>query len=166
MTSLLSIPRPPAATDRWTGAQLAGLAIAAAADPRRWAHRVEFHETERFALQIERDDDHDLWLLSWLPGQQTGWHDHGGSTGAFAVARGAILERRIVAGRGGHEIRLGPGASRIVPDPVLHDVGNPYGTPAVSLHAYSPPLETMTYFDEHLAIAQVADVRVPGSRER
>ena len=33
------------------------------------------------------------WLLSWLPGQGTGLHDHGGSAGAFAVVRGTLHER-------------------------------------------------------------------------
>jgi hypothetical protein len=28
----------------------------------------------------------------------------------------------------------------------VHDVGNPTGSPAVSIHAYSPPLSQMTFF--------------------
>src|SRR3712207_8332217 len=33
-----------------------------------------------------------VWLLSWLPGQGTGLHDHGGSAGALAVVRGTLSE--------------------------------------------------------------------------
>jgi hypothetical protein len=32
--------------------------------------------------------------LSWLPGQATGFHDHGGSAGAFAVVWGTLLPAR------------------------------------------------------------------------
>lgn len=148
----------------WSGRELAGLVVAAASDARRWSRLVEFDEQERFALKIDENDEHDLWLLTWLPGQTTGWHDHGGSTGAFAVARGALRERRFAPGRGVQEIRLGAGASRIVPDPVLHHVGNHDVSRAISLHAYSPPLQTMTYFDEQQNVLEVADVRVPGAR--
>ena len=38
------------------------------------------------------DDDHEVWLLSWLPGQRTGFHDHGESVGAFTVARTMLFE--------------------------------------------------------------------------
>jgi len=154
----------PSPIQPWTGRELAGLAVAAATDARRWRHLIEFDENERFALKIDETDEHDLWLLTWLPEQETGWHDHGGSIGAFAIARGALCERRFVRGRGRQELRLGPGGSRIVPDPVLHNVANRDGARAISLHAYSPPLRTMTYFDEKQNVQQVADVRVPGAR--
>lgn len=151
---------------RWSGRQLAEFVTDAAADARRWARLVGFDEHERFALKLDEDDERDLWLLTWLPGQHTGWHDHGGSNGAFAVARGALHERRYVAGHGRREIRLGPRASRIVPDPVLHDVRNQGPASAISLHAYSPPLRTMTYFDERLDVSQIADIQAPGARAR
>jgi hypothetical protein len=34
-------------------------------------------------------------VISWLPGQGTGFHDHGGSAGAFAVVWGTLLEWRV-----------------------------------------------------------------------
>jgi rhodanese-related sulfurtransferase len=33
----------------------------------------------------ERSDTHEVWAISRMPGQGTGFHDHGGSAGAFAV---------------------------------------------------------------------------------
>ena len=45
------------------------------------------------------DPAYELWLLSWLPGQRTGFHDHGDAAGAFAVADGALLESTARPGR-------------------------------------------------------------------
>jgi hypothetical membrane protein len=39
---------------------------------------------------------HEVWVISWLPGQATGFHDHGGSAGAFAVVWGTLMECRVV----------------------------------------------------------------------
>lgn len=148
MIATIDTPYVCTSHQRWSGTRLAGLVAETLAEPARWVKQVKFDDTERFCLLLDRDDEHDLWLLTWLPGQETGWHDHGGSTGAFTVARGALRERRPLARRGLQDVRLGPGASRLVPNPVLHNVGNHDAAPAVSLHAYSPPLSTMTFFDD------------------
>jgi len=39
------------------------------------------------------------WLISWLPGQSTGFHDHGGPTARSGVVWGALDE--CVAPRSG-----------------------------------------------------------------
>ncbi len=166
-TSLRSSFRASAGTRhplRRSGQDLVEVTAAAARDAQRWERLARFDEDERFALLLDRTGEHDLWLLTWLPGQGTGWHDHGGSTGAFTVARGSLRERRAVPGRRCHTVAIGSAVSRIVPDPVLHDVRNVLTTPAISFHAYSPPLTTMTYFDDDLTVRHVADVRIPGAR--
>ena len=81
--------------------RLAGLtqlvrSIAARQD--RWADLVRYHAGERWYQRLEQTGNHELWLLSWLPGQRTGFHDHFGSAGAFAVVRGEVQERTIPAG--------------------------------------------------------------------
>ena len=43
----------------------------------------------------------EAWLLTWLPGQGTEWHDHGGSAGAFLPVRGALTERQAMVQRDG-----------------------------------------------------------------
>ena len=40
-------------------------------------------------------DDYEAWLLTWLPGQSTGLHDHGGSAGAFTVLSGVVEESTL-----------------------------------------------------------------------
>jgi predicted metal-dependent enzyme (double-stranded beta helix superfamily) len=94
------------------------------------------------------DEEHEMWLLSWLPGQHTGFHDHGGSAGALAVARGLLLERAAPGGRPEPAGRvLSAGAVRSFGPAYVHDVRNDSACPAVSIHAYSPPLARMRRYE-------------------
>lgn len=88
----------------------------------------------------------DVWLLSWLPGQATDLHDHGPSAAAFMVVRGELAEVRVDAdGRWSrHRREAGPVTS--VPPGLVHDVHGAGSGPAVSIHAYSPPLRRMTFY--------------------
>ena len=89
-----------------------------------------------------RTPAYELWLLSWLPGQQTGFHDHGDAAGAFAVADGAPAGEHRPAGPRGRSAaaRCAPARSARSAPAYVHDVRNVCGRPAVSVHAYSPPL--------------------------
>jgi len=40
--------------------------------------------------------DFEVWMLSWLPGQVTPIHDHGGAVTATTVLSGTVLEDRFV----------------------------------------------------------------------
>src|ERR1039457_1316495 len=62
------------------------------ADQARWSQLVRFTEPQRWYQRLELADDYEIWLLSWLPGQHTGFHDHGEAAGAFAVTRGRLSE--------------------------------------------------------------------------
>jgi len=73
----------------------------------------------------------------------TGFHDHDLSSGAVVVAQGSVVEERLRLG-GAPEVR------RYVPGDVfdfspmdIHRVVHAGGTPATTLHAYSPPLRRM-----------------------
>jgi hypothetical protein len=64
--------------------------------------------------------DYEIWVISWLPGQSTGFHDHGASSGAFAVATGILEEHRP-----GERTRvIHPGKSLAFGSNYAHDVGN------------------------------------------
>ena len=123
----------------------AGLATRAqllAGHPEDWLERVRLSPDGRWYERVHADSDHEVWLISWLPGQATGLHDHGGSCGAFAVAFGALEERDITSVRavGVGEVRqFGPGH--------LHDVRNTSTAPAISVHVYAPPLAMMRRYD-------------------
>ena len=51
------------------------------------------HDTEtRFYRQLYRDPNVDVWLICWVDGQSTGYHDHDRSSGAVCVCTGTLLE--------------------------------------------------------------------------
>jgi hypothetical protein len=108
---------------------------------------VDYDESERWHQRIYRDQRVDVWLISWLPTQGTELHDHGGSAGSFTVLDGTLTEAvvnrqgRLVDNRHASGESVGFGAHYV------HDVRNLSDQPAVSVHAYSPPLTTMTYYD-------------------
>ena len=93
----------------------------------------------RYRLLLE-DARLDVWVLSWMPGQATGYHDHGSSNVALTTLQGSVLERQIRLGWPNIERELAPGFVQPGPAGYIHSVSHSCGTPAVTLHAYSPPL--------------------------
>ncbi len=112
---------------------------------------VDFDENERWHQRIYRDKRIDIWLISWLPTQGTELHDHGGSSGAFTVLTGALTES-VPCGYADGRVQIRD-TERAAGDAVkfgrhyIHDVRNTGTQAAISVHAYSPPLSSMTYYD-------------------
>lgn len=104
-----------------------------AADRDRWAHLLRYDPDERFAALVDRTPGQEVWLLSWLPGQATGLHDHGTASGAFTIVSGELME--YVAHRG-RTHQLGVGQSRVFGPGYAHEVRNAGPDPAVSIHVY------------------------------
>ncbi|MFD9128575.1 cysteine dioxygenase [Kitasatospora sp. NPDC059571] len=116
--------------------------------PEEWIHRVRLATGDRWYERLSAADDHEVWLISWLPGQSTGFHDHGGSRGAFTVALGELEELSLGGPDDGLLVRRLPsGAERAFGAAYLHDVRNTSAGPAVTIHAYSPPLSSMARYD-------------------
>lgn len=99
----------------------------------RWAHLLRYDPDERFAALVDSTPRQQIWLMSWLPGQGTGLHDHGAAAGAFTVVSGVLTEH--VAHRGTTS-PLVVGQSRVFGPGYVHEVRNAGGDPAVSLHVY------------------------------
>ncbi len=108
-----------------------------------WMDKVRLSSKGRWYQRLYHGPDHDIWVISWLPGQSTGFHDHGESAGAFVVATGFLEEHR--PGERPHAIF--PGKPRSFSANYAHDVRNVSLAPAVSIHAYSPPLEEMNEYE-------------------
>ena len=53
-----------------------------------WMDKVRLHAERRWYERLYHGPNYDTWVISWLPGQSTGFHDHGASSGAFVVATG------------------------------------------------------------------------------
>jgi Cysteine dioxygenase type I len=115
----------------------------------RWPGALD---TRRRAWRLmARTPEFDAWLIAWPKGGKVELHDHGASTGAVSVIRGALVEAVPRHDDAGHltlvrrELRagatLGFGAGHV------HDVTNESDEHALSLHVYSPALTSMTYYE-------------------
>jgi hypothetical protein len=122
-----------------------------AEEVRDGVHLIDFDSEDRWHRRIYRDGIVDVWLIGWLPEQGTQLHDHGGSSGAFTVVSGSLSEATYLASgprAGTLRDRLhGPDRSIGFNGDYIHDVRNLSENPAISVHAYSPPLTSMSYYD-------------------
>ena len=142
------VNRARASRTRLSQARLGQIVGAVAARPGSWSELVRFDAGRRWYQRLDLAEDHEVWLLSWLPGQGTGFHDHGISAGAFAVARGALQEWTAPGGRPSQAgVTMAQGAVRSFGSWYVHHVINASAQRAVSVHAYSPPLESMRRFE-------------------
>ncbi|WP_031068325.1 cysteine dioxygenase [Streptomyces sp. NRRL S-118] len=132
----------PAKAHPSTVAEFAGLARSIAADRARWAPLVQYDATSRWYHRLRTGPGYEVWLLSWVPGQGTGLHDHGGSSGVLTVLEGRLTERTDRGAR-----KLSPGAQRVFAPGYAHEVVNDSLEPAVSLHVYYPGLTDMPMHD-------------------
>ena len=120
--------------------QLDSLVQGIVARPDLWRPlTVRAVDRRRYRLLYE-DGRVDVWVLSWMPGQGTGFHDHESSGVGLAVAQGMIVERQMLLPTGATRLELRPGDTRQGPPGYIHSVAWGEGEPAVSIHAYSPPL--------------------------
>jgi quercetin dioxygenase-like cupin family protein len=102
---------------------------------------------DRYSERLLLTDDLEVWLIHWEPGHDTGFHDHERSGGTVMVVSGTVREDRLVVG--------GPASTRIVRagesfgfEPSdIHRVMHVEGSPAVTIHAYSPPLHAMGAYE-------------------
>ena len=100
----------------------------------------------RWYTRLHADDELDVWLISCVPGHTTELHDHGGSLGALTVLTGALHEYRW-GGDGLVRRRLDAGDQAAFPLGWVHDVGAADDQQTLSVHAYSPPLTAMSYYE-------------------
>lgn len=145
---------PPSPAHPTTVAGFAGLARSIAADRASWEHLVRYDATTRWYHRLRKGPGYEVWLLSWLPGQRSGHHDHGQSSGVLTVLEGELTERAGAKSRALHA-----GSQRVVTPGYVHEVGNDALGPAVSLHVYFPGLTEMPMHDGQLSTSRTR----PGS---
>lgn len=112
---------------------------------------VRFASPQRWWTWVAVTDEIELWMLSWLPGQGTAPHDHGGATGSFSMLLGELAETfrypiRSALHRTGASVEFGAGRA--------HQVENVTARMAASVHAYSPPLVPTR---EYVSLREVPD---------
>jgi hypothetical protein len=108
---------------------------------------------DRWFVRLHGDDEVDVWLISWVPGHRTELHDHGGSLGALTLLSGSLDEFRW-DGERLRRRRLEAGDQAAFPLGWVHDVVwaptaavPPAADHTLSVHAYSPPLTVMSYYE-------------------
>lgn len=144
MSALLAPSRSAGTLDR---SELAALVAELAADRESWMGQVRHLSERRWWTRLVRESGVDVWLISWPSLQHTDLHDHGASAAALTVVEGEL--DHVLASRSGelsHEI-ISRGTMLTVEPWAVHDVRNTSEAVAVSIHAYSPPLEQMTFYD-------------------
>jgi len=132
--------------------QLLALAREVAVDRVDWQARVSDDWSERWYSLLDRNDELEIWLQGWPASRGIDLHDHGSSSGALVVVEGSLVETYLDAGRprrpralrrrrwsAGQAVSFGPDH--------VHDLSNRRAAPALSIHAYSPPLTSMTFYD-------------------
>src|SRR4051794_1093295 len=108
-----------------------------------WAHLVRHDANQRTYAQIVLDQDVGVWLICWLDDHDTGFHDHDVSSGAVAVVQGLLLEERMRVGASPVSRVFLPGEVFDFRASDIHRMAHAGGGPAISIHAYSPPLNRM-----------------------
>jgi mannose-6-phosphate isomerase-like protein (cupin superfamily) len=123
-----------------TSQELERFAAALATAPERWAHLVRHAGDERVYDQIWDDPDVNAWVICWSEDQDTGYHDHDESAAAVAVVAGRVREERLTLGARPRSREVEAGETFTVPPVAIHRVLHAGTAPAVTIHAYSPPL--------------------------
>lgn len=88
------------------------------------------------------------WILCWSEDHDTGFHDHDVSAAAITVINGHVREDRLRLDRTAREVVYGAGQTFTVPPDAIHRVLHAGTGPAVTIHAYSPPLTRMGSYSE------------------
>jgi predicted metal-dependent enzyme (double-stranded beta helix superfamily) len=136
--------------------ELAQLVAEIAARPDLWRPLVHHEQRERHCVSLLTNAHVGIWVISWLPGHDTGWHDHAGVAGAVAVAEGSIREARPPWGAQRSAMEAAARSCFTFGGTDIHRVVAVGDRPAVTIHAYSPPLQAMGVYrtDENGAVTR------------
>ncbi|MCQ4082936.1 cysteine dioxygenase [Streptomyces sp. RB6PN25] len=174
MSLSLSFPlvlSPPAAP---TADDLLDFARRAAADA-DLVSRLPLDPIGRTWVRLDGPGGSEAWLIGWPPGAETGWHDHGGSRGAFATATGELAEESLsvplptdgwrsleLADDVDRTRRLPAGRGRAFGPHHIHQVVNASEEQhAISVHAYYPPLPLIRRYSRRGSLLHLELVESP-----
>jgi predicted metal-dependent enzyme (double-stranded beta helix superfamily) len=138
--SLIAISNP-------TDTNLRGLVQDIAADPEQWQGLVHHDPEQRHFALLHRDEEIEVWVVSWMHGHDTGFHDHDASAAAITVVAGEIREQRLAVGRANIDRSFATGQTIAVRPSDIHRVQHTGDAPSVTIHAYSPPLARMGQYE-------------------
>jgi hypothetical protein len=122
--------------------QLSAIAAGLAEVTRPWELRTGQVPNERRYERLLSTPVYEAWVICWPAGTGLDLHDHGGSSGAFAVVSGQLDETTVDHGDV-HVRHYGPGKTTSFGPEHVHGVANYGELLATSVHVYSPPLDVM-----------------------
>ncbi len=120
--------------------ELVGFARELADSPERWRDLVGQERSARVYETLWSDEHVNAWVICWPDDSDTGFHDHDTSAAAIVVIEGSVLEERLALSGPPLSRRYEAGASFHLPASAIHRVRHAGGPPALTIHAYSPPL--------------------------
>jgi predicted metal-dependent enzyme (double-stranded beta helix superfamily) len=138
---LAGIPRPHGRD--LSGAELRDFVSRLAEQPELWIDLVTHDPARRHFEELLCDAHLSVWLICWMDDHDTGFHDHDLSAGAVAVVSGRVREERLVLGGPPRDRLFAVGEAFHFSAADIHRVRHAGSDPAVTLHAYSPPLTRM-----------------------
>lgn len=127
--------------------ELLGVAHGLAVQHDLWHPHVRHDPLQRTYHEVARTDRYSAWLICWMPGHDTGFHDHDGSGGVGLVLRGSVTESKLSLGSPPVERDLGRGRHFSFDAHDIHRVRHTGDAPAVTLHVYSPVLVRMGSYE-------------------
>jgi mannose-6-phosphate isomerase-like protein (cupin superfamily) len=122
--------------------ELERFAAGLAADTARWQPFLAAagDEGERVYELIWDDETVNAWVIRWTEDSDTGFHDHDESAAGITVVSGRVREDRLTLGGAPLSREFGPDQTFTVQPDAIHRVLHAGTGPAVTIHAYSPPL--------------------------
>ena len=118
-------------------------------DLAEWLGRKPWHDlcldvdAERSYRELFYGERLSTWLIHWGETADTGFHDHARSAAAVHVIRGRVRDERLKIGREPAGREYGPGETFTIEPSDIHRVLHAGDEPALTVHAYSPPLLQM-----------------------
>lgn len=108
---------------------------------------MNFGAGERHWARLQVPEGIDVWVGSWLTFERTELHSHVDATAAYTAVEGVITDVRLDSLGRLLPRKITPGVVEIVRPDEIHDVRNEHVTRAVTVHAYSPRLTELRYFN-------------------
>jgi predicted metal-dependent enzyme (double-stranded beta helix superfamily) len=139
------IPRPSGRD--LSAVELRAFVAELAERPELWIDLVTHDSSERRYEELICDEHLTVWLICWMDDHDTGFHDHDASAGAVAVVGGRVREERLTLAGESRDRLFSAGEVFQFSAPDIHRLRHAGSDPAVTIHAYSPPLLRMgAYF--------------------
>lgn len=117
--------------------------------------------TERRWDLVLSTPTYEVWAICWPVGTGLEMHDHGPSAGAFCLVAGELVETVIGLDGATEQRHWGVGQGALFEPGVAHQVVNEGTAMATTVHVYSPPLSSMTFYDRDHAGVDVPDAVDP-----